>query len=92
MKRGVSLPELRLPWFYNALGRVSRMDAINNKIIFEASERNLQSRFSLLNQSLHFINDHNFGVCIKCRQAIPFERLKICPEIRYCVECFKKVH
>lgn len=73
----------------NAIGRVSRMDAINNKSIFEASERNLQKRLSLLNQSLHLINDHDFGVCIKCRKSIPFERLKIRPEIRYCVECFR---
>ncbi|MBW6481182.1 MAG: TraR/DksA C4-type zinc finger protein [Bacteroidales bacterium] len=74
----------------NAIGRISRMDAINNKSIFEASERNLQNRLSLLNQSLQFINDPDFGVCIKCRQTIAMERLKIRPEIRYCAECLKK--
>jgi len=74
----------------NAIGRVSRMDAINNKSIFEASERNLQNRLSLLHQSLQFIHDHDFGVCIKCRRPIPFERLKIRPEIRHCAECFNQ--
>ncbi len=73
----------------NAIGRISRMDAINNKTIFDASQRNLKTRMVQLDQSLKRLNDDDFGICIQCRQSIPFERMKIRPEIRFCAKCFK---
>ena len=73
----------------DAIGRVSRMDAINNKSIFDASMRNSQERLSQLKEMLKHIDD-DFGICIKCRQSIPFERLKIRPEIRLCASCLRK--
>jgi DnaK suppressor protein len=57
----------------NAIGRISRMDAINNKTIFDASHRNLNNRLIQLQQSLKRLDDDDFGICIKCRQFIPFE-------------------
>jgi DnaK suppressor protein len=74
----------------NAIGRLSRMDAINNKSIFDASMRNAQNRLKQLQNILTLKNDDSFGVCIKCHQSIPFERLKIRPEIRLCASCLKK--
>jgi DnaK suppressor protein len=73
----------------NAIGRVSRMDAINNKTIFDASLRNSQTRLSQLQQILKLKDDKSFGICTKCHQSIPFERLKIRPEIRLCASCLK---
>jgi DnaK suppressor protein len=70
-----------------AIGRVSRMDAINNKSVFEASERNIKARLSQLEQTLKMTNDKDFGLCIKCRQSISFERLRLKPEIRVCASC-----
>jgi len=74
----------------NAIGRVSRMDAINNKSIFDASMRNSQERLNQLKEILKHTNNDDFGICIKCRQSIPFERLKIRPEIRLCANCLEK--
>jgi DnaK suppressor protein len=74
----------------SAIGRISRMDAINNKSIVEASMRNLQARLSQLQKISQIIYDNDFGVCISCRKPIPFERLKIRPEIRQCAICLKK--
>ena len=71
-----------------AIGRISRMDAINNKSIFEASERNIRSRLSQLDQALKMTNDRDFGLCIKCRKSIAIERLRLKPEIRVCASCF----
>jgi DnaK suppressor protein len=73
----------------NAIGRVSRMDAINNKSIFDASLRNTQQRLMQLQQIKTLKNDNNFGICTGCYQQIPFERLKIRPEIRLCADCLK---
>lgn len=71
----------------DAIGRISRMDAINNKTIFDASQRNLKTRMMQLEQSLKRINDDDYGICIQCHQSIAFERMKIRPEIRSCAEC-----
>lgn len=74
----------------DAIGRISRMDAINNKTIFDASMRNSQERLSQLIEILQHINDADFGICVTCHQSIPSERLKIRPEIRFCANCLKK--
>jgi DnaK suppressor protein len=71
----------------DAIGRISRMDAINNKSIVEASMRNLQSRLDQLQKISQVIDEKDFGLCIKCHRPIPFERLKIRPEIRLCAGC-----
>lgn len=73
----------------SAIGRISRMDAINNKSIVEASMRNLESRLSQLQKISQVVNENDFGICINCHRPIPFERLKIRPEIRLCAGCLR---
>lgn len=73
-----------------AIGRVSRMDAINNKSIYDASMRNTRQRLEQLKQVFKLTDDADFGICTKCRQSIPIERLRIRPEIRLCAGCLKK--
>ncbi len=73
----------------NAIGRVSRMDAINNKSVFDASLRNTNERMEKLKLILKYVHEPDFGICTKCRQSISLERLKIRPEIRLCANCLK---
>ncbi|WP_423130130.1 TraR/DksA C4-type zinc finger protein [Gaoshiqia sp. Z1-71] len=74
----------------DAIGRISRMDAINNKSVFDASMRNLQNRIDQLSQILTVVNDADYGICTRCRQSIPFGRLTLRPEIRLCANCLRK--
>jgi len=74
----------------DAIGRISRMDAINNKTIFDASLRNAQNRLSQLTQILKLKDDESFGKCNSCHAYIPMERLKLRPEIRLCAKCLQK--
>lgn len=74
----------------DAIGRISRMDAINNKTIYDSSLRNARTRLSQLEQIQKLKNDGSFGICNKCHQSIPFERLKLRPEIRLCANCLRK--
>lgn len=71
----------------DAVGRISRMDAINNNSVVEASLRNLNNRLEQLTLSLRIIDENDFGICVKCHQSIPFERLRLRPEIRFCANC-----
>ncbi|MBO6605493.1 TraR/DksA family transcriptional regulator [Psychroserpens sp.] len=71
----------------DAIGRVSRMDAINNKSINEASLRQAETKLKKLHIVLSKIEDADFGICLKCKQPIPVGRILIRPESLLCVNC-----
>ena len=71
----------------NAIGRVSRMDAINNKSVVEAALREAKQKMQQLQLMETKTDDENFGSCIKCKQPIPFGRLMIRPHSKFCVDC-----
>lgn len=71
----------------NSIGRVSRMDAINNKNVVEAALREAKNKMQQLLLMKDKITDDNFGICVKCKQAIPFGRLMIRPHSKCCVNC-----
>ena len=71
----------------NAIGRVSRMDAINNKSINEAALRTSESKLRNINLALERINEDDFGKCNACGTEIPIGRLLIMPGSSKCVRC-----
>ena len=71
----------------NAIGRISRMDAINNKSVVEAALRKSKEKLEKLNSALSKIDDDDFGLCIRCHKPIPLGRILIMPQARICVAC-----
>ena len=71
----------------NAIGRISRMDAINNKSVVEAALREGKNKLQQLKVMQSKIMDSDFGYCIKCKKGIPFARLMIRPHSKFCVHC-----
>ncbi len=72
-----------------AIGRVSRMDAINNKSVTEAALRQAEGKLNSLNRVFSQLGSDEFGLCLKCKNPIPIERILIRPESLYCVNCAK---
>lgn len=72
-----------------AIGRISRMDAINNKSVTEASLRQAQEKLRNLQRVLSQLGTKDFGLCIKCGKAIPPARILYRPESLTCVNCAK---
>lgn len=72
-----------------AIGRISRMDAINNKSVTEAALRQAEEKLQNLNQVLEMYGKPNFGKCVKCKTQIPIGRILFRPESLYCVNCAK---
>lgn len=70
-----------------AIGRISRMDAINNKSVAEAGLRQAQIKLKNLYQVLSQIGHKDFGICLKCNQPIPLGRILIRPQSLLCVYC-----
>ena len=71
----------------NAIGRISRMDAINNKSVVEAALREAKNKMQQLKVMQTKITDADFGSCIKCKKHIPLGRLIIRPHSKFCVNC-----
>ncbi|MCO6477902.1 MAG: TraR/DksA C4-type zinc finger protein [Phaeodactylibacter sp.] len=71
----------------NAIGRVSRMDAINSKGVSEAALRSSRRKLSSLRLALAKVGSPGFGICTRCRQPIPPARLMYMPESTRCVRC-----
>lgn len=73
----------------NAIGRLSRMDAINNKSVMEAALREAEMKLNRLMEALDKIETEDFGICINCKKPIPFNRLKAMPDANRCMNCAK---
>lgn len=71
----------------DAIGRVSRMDAINNKSVNENSLRQAEVKLSNLKRVLENVGTPNFGICVKCKNQIPIGRILIRPQSLLCVNC-----
>lgn len=71
----------------NSIGRVSRMDAINNKSVMEESLRKLEAKYEKLKFIKTQTQNEDFGMCLKCKNEIPLGRIMIIPESRFCVKC-----
>ncbi len=71
----------------NAYGRLSRMDAINNKTINDKALREQKSRLQKLERALQKLDAGKYGTCIKCGEEIPIGRLKFMPWTSKCVNC-----
>ena len=71
----------------NAIGRISRMDAINNKSIYEDALRKAEAKMKNLEYALSNINNPDFGICVKCKTEIPIQRIILMPQSRFCVNC-----
>jgi DnaK suppressor protein len=71
----------------NAIGRVSRMDAINNKSVNEAALRQNENTLLKLQQALTKVDEPNFGKCYSCGNSIPLGRILLVPQSNKCVQC-----
>jgi DnaK suppressor protein len=75
----------------NAYGRLSRMDAINNKTINDAALREQKNRLQKLERAQTKLEAGKYGICIKCGDDIPLGRLKFMPWTTRCVKCAQKL-
>jgi DnaK suppressor protein len=71
----------------DAIGRITRMDAINNKSVTEASLQQAEEKLKNLNRVLEKFGTKEFGICLKCGNEIPVGRILFRPESLYCVNC-----
>lgn len=70
-----------------AVGRLSRMDAMQQQAMAEAQERTRQLDLQRIEQAYRRIRDEDYGYCAVCDEEIPDGRLAIDPMAERCVKC-----
>lgn len=75
----------------NAIGRLTRLEAMNSKSINEKALLTARNRLVKLEQALTMLYNNDFGYCKHCEEPIPFERLLILPEADFCVHCAERM-
>jgi DnaK suppressor protein len=70
-----------------AIGRVSRMDAINNRSVNEAALRQLEAEQKQLSLAMERMREEKYGKCTRCGADIPVGRLMLMPGALRCVQC-----
>ena len=70
-----------------AVGRLSRIDALQVRAMAEASETRRQGRLQRIDAALGRIEDGSYGECLECDEPIPPRRLEIDPAAALCVAC-----
>lgn len=71
----------------NAIGRLTRMEALQAQQIGEAGKRRVQQRLFNVRKALASIDEGTYGRCVRCGGDVPPGRLEIMPEARVCVRC-----
>lgn len=74
----------------NAIGRLSRMEALQSQAMSQAGTERLKKRLRAVELALKAVDDASYGTCIRCAEPIPEGRLEIVPESRVCVACARR--
>lgn len=70
-----------------SVGRLSRMDALQQQAMAQATERQRVAELQRIANALQLIEDGDYGWCDICGDAIPQKRLEIDPSVTVCVRC-----
>ncbi len=70
-----------------AVGRLSRMDAMQQQAMAEAQERTRRLELQRIEMAHRRISDGEYGYCIECEAEIPDGRLAIDPMAERCINC-----
>ena len=73
-----------------SLGRLTRMEALNDKGVNEQVLVQARQRLQRLQNALRRIDQDSYGTCIRCGNEISLARLQHVPEALLCVPCAEK--
>lgn len=74
----------------SAYGRLSRLDAMNNKLIVDAALIDKRTALQRFQYALSKIDSDEFGRCSRCNEDIAPKRLMSIPYVNLCISCANK--
>lgn len=72
------------------VGRLSRMDALQNQAMAQETERRRQQELVRIEAALRRLEDGSYGDCVECGEPIAEKRLALDPSAVLCIDCAAK--
>jgi len=72
-----------------AVGRLSRMDSLQNQSLSKGLRERELVRLSLIREALQRMESGSYGLCTVCGADVPIERLFVFPEASECSDCVR---
>ena len=72
------------------IGRLSRMDALQQQAMAKANRAAHRQRLILIEAALVAVKTDRYGDCRSCEEPIGFSRLQVRPESPFCLDCQRK--
>ena len=69
------------------IGRLSRMDAMQQQSMVQANRRTTQTRLTRIEAALRRHVSDEYSLCVECEENIGYARLKAQPEAPFCIDC-----
>ena len=69
------------------VGRLSRMDALQNQAMAKETERRRQQELVHIDEALSRLANGTYGDCLECDEPIAEKRLAFDPSARLCIDC-----
>ncbi len=69
------------------IGRLSRMDALQQQSMSQASRQVAARRLEQVRAALQRIETGAYGYCLDCEEEIDLARLRARPEAPFCLDC-----
>lgn len=73
------------------VGRLSRMDAIQQQAMAQATARRNELEEQRILMALRRLESDDYGYCVKCEEEIAEGRLRVDPAALVCIECARAV-
>ena len=73
------------------IGRLTRMDAMQQQSMSAASRSGYDLRLRQVRQALALNERDEYGLCVRCEDPIGYARLKVRPESPYCLTCQEEI-
>ena len=69
------------------IGRISRIDAIAQQKMVQASREGMALRANQVRAALDRFEEGSYGACVSCEESVGYARLKARPETPFCIAC-----
>ncbi len=70
-----------------SVGRLSRMDALQQQAMAQATERQRAVEISRIEKALERLDEDEYGACGECGEDIGEKRLAVDPAATHCIKC-----
>ena len=70
-----------------SIGRLTRVDALQQQNMAAARQRRLETQLAQIQQALGKLAGGTYGDCARCGEPIGYARLRVRPEASFCVRC-----